>query len=364
MPSRRRTERYVPRHTAARARRFFVSDFRRRDSRSRTRGDALGQSGPLGVGAAGGLGGRAVLRADQPARFARAGGAAARYRRGAAGARVRRGAERRARGVAEAQPVPQRGVAGRIYRRDRSRMNQAMPGRHVLITGASRGIGEGLPAHSLPPAPRVAAGDRVIGCGRSPSAIAHERYRHVVVDVTDPEAVEGLLREVKQSLKTLDVLINNAGVAGMNAIALTPLSAARRMVETNFLAPFNLTREALRLMRRSAAARIVNISTVAVPLRLEGEAVYAASKSALETFTRIAARELAPFGITCNAVGPCPIKTRLTAGVPDAKIQALIDRQAIRRWGVPEDVVNVVDFFLRPESGMVTGQVVYLGGAG
>src|SRR3954469_7326252 len=272
MPSRRRTERYVPRHTAARARRFFVSDFRRRDSRSRTRGDALGQSGPLGVGAAGGLGGRAVLRADQPARFARAGGAAARYRRGAAGARVRRGAERRARGVAEAQPVPQRGVAGRIYRRDRSRMNPAMPGRHVLITGASRGIGEALAAHCL------AAGDRVIGCGRSPSAIAHERYRHVVVDVTDAEAVEGLLREVKQSLKTLDVLINNAGIAGMNAIALTPLSAARRMVETNCLAPFNLTREALRLMRRSAAARIVNISTVAVPLRLEGEAVYAAIK--------------------------------------------------------------------------------------
>ena len=136
------------------------------------------------------------------------------------------------------------------------------------------------------------------------------------------------------------------------------------MVETNFLAPFNFTREALRLMRRSDAARIVNLSTVAVPLRLEGEAVYAASKSALETFTRIAARELAPFGITCNAVGPCPIETRLTAGVPDDKIRALIDRQAVRRWAVPADVVNVVEFFLRPESGMITGQVVYLGGAG
>jgi 3-oxoacyl-[acyl-carrier protein] reductase len=136
------------------------------------------------------------------------------------------------------------------------------------------------------------------------------------------------------------------------------------MVETNFLAPFNFTREALRLMRRSDAARIVNLSTVAVPLRLEGEAAYASSKSALETFTRIAARELAPFGITINAVGPCPIRTKLTAGVPDDKIQALIDRQAVRRWAVPADVVNVVEFFLRPSSGMVTGQVVYLGGAG
>jgi 3-oxoacyl-[acyl-carrier protein] reductase len=99
-----------------------------------------------------------------------------------------------------------------------------------------------------------------------------------------------------------------------------------------------------------------------VPLRLEGEAVYAASKSALETFTRIAAREVAPFGITCNAVGPCPIKTTLTAGVPDQKIQAIIDQQAVRRWAVPADVVNVIEFFLRPESSMITGQVVYLGG--
>jgi 3-oxoacyl-[acyl-carrier protein] reductase len=118
------------------------------------------------------------------------------------------------------------------------------------------------------------------------------------------------------------------------------------------------------MMRKSPAARIVNISTVAVPLRLEGEAVYAASKSALETFTRIAAKEVAPFGITCNAVGPCPIRTKLTAGVPDKKIQTIIDAQAVRRWAVPADVVNVIDFFLRPESAMVTGQVVYLGGVG
>ena len=146
--------------------------------------------------------------------------------------------------------------------------------------------------------------------------------RTVALDVTDAAAVEGLFRDLKKRFKTLDVLINNAGVASMNAVALTPVETARRVMETNFLAAFNFTREAIRLMRASPAARIVNLTTVAVPLRLEGEAVYAASKSALETFTRIAAREVAPFGITCNAVGPCPIRTKLTAGVPDQKIQA------------------------------------------
>jgi 3-oxoacyl-[acyl-carrier protein] reductase len=133
-------------------------------------------------------------------------------------------------------------------------------------------------------------------------------------------------------------------------------------METNFIAAFQFTREAIRMMRKSSAARIVNISTVAVPLRLEGEAVYAASKSALETFTRIAAREVAPFGITCNAVGPCPIRTTLTAGVGDRKLQAVIAAQAVRRFAEPSDVVNVIEFFVRPESAMVTGQVVYLGG--
>jgi len=230
--------------------------------------------------------------------------------------------------------------------------------RHVLITGATRGIGEALAAHCL------ASGDVVIGCGRSAPAISHERYSHFEVDVTDAKAVDGVFRDLKRRFTRLDVLINNAGIAGMNAIALTPVDAARKIVETNFLAAFNFTRQALRMMRGAPAGRIVNVTTVAVPMRLEGEAVYAASKSAIETFTRIAAREVAPFGVTCNAIGPCPIKTKLTAAVPAHKIQALIDRQAVRRWGAAEDVVNVVEFFLRPESAMVTGQVIYLGGAG
>jgi len=233
-----------------------------------------------------------------------------------------------------------------------------MAGRHVLITGATRGIGEALVRHCLD------AGDSVFGCGRTPSAVSHPQYTHFCVDVTAPAAVAQLFEDVRTQAATLDVLINNAGVASMNAIVLTPDETARRIVDTNVLAPFTFTRLAVRLLRRSPAARIVNLSSVAVPLRLEGEAIYAASKSALETFTRIAARELGQFGITCNAVGPSPIRTALVAGVPDAKLQAMVDAQAVRRWATTADVVNVVDFFLRPESSMITGQVVYLGGAG
>lgn len=231
-------------------------------------------------------------------------------------------------------------------------------GRRVLLTGASRGIGLALTQHYL------RQGDTVIGCARHESGVTDPRYTHFRVDVTAEADVRRLFQDVRQRFGHLDVLINNAGIASMNPIALTPLETARAIVETNFLGTFLFTHAAIRLLRASPAGRIVNVTTVAVPLRLEGEAVYAASKSAVETFTRITAREVGRLGITCNAIGPSPIRTRLTENVPAEKLQRLVDRQSVPRWAESADVANVVDFFLRPESGLVTGQVVYLGGVG
>jgi 3-oxoacyl-[acyl-carrier protein] reductase len=78
--------------------------------------------------------------------------------------------------------------------------------------------------------------------------------------------------------------------------------------------------------------------------------------------TQVLARELAEFGITCNVVGPTPIETDLISGVPKEKIERLVKRLPIQRLGRFEDVANVVDFFVRPESDYITGQVIYLGG--
>jgi 3-oxoacyl-[acyl-carrier protein] reductase len=129
------------------------------------------------------------------------------------------------------------------------------------------------------------------------------------------------------------------------------------------LGSFLVCREAAKLMQRARTGRIVNFSTVAVPLLLDGEAMYAASKSAVETLTRVLAREFGTFGITVNAVGPTPIATDLIRNVPEEKIRAITNRLPIQRLGTMEDVWNVVEFFLRPESAAITGQVIYLGGA-
>jgi 3-oxoacyl-[acyl-carrier protein] reductase len=231
--------------------------------------------------------------------------------------------------------------------------------RRVLVTGASRGIGAALVERFL------AAGDQVFGCGRTPVVSADiERYTHYTADVADEQAVRGMFGDIRRRAGGLDVLVNNAGIARMNLLMLTPPSDARQIMETNLLGVFNCTQQAVRLMRRSPAARIVNLTTVAVPLRLEGEAVYAASKAAVESLTRVAARELGPMGITCNAVGPTPIRTDLIAKVPAAKLDALVARQAVPEWATVDDVHNLVEFFLRPESRMITGQVIYLGGIG
>ena len=108
--------------------------------------------------------------------------------------------------------------------------------------------------------------------------------------------------------------------------------------------------------------RIVNFTTVAAAFKLEGEAIYAASKAAVENLTQTVAKELAAYGITVNAIGPTPVATDLIKTVPEEKIRDLLNRQAIKRFGRIEDICAVVDFFIDKKSEFVTGQIIYLGG--
>jgi 3-oxoacyl-[acyl-carrier protein] reductase len=187
-------------------------------------------------------------------------------------------------------------------------------------------------------------------------------YEHVRADVADEMAVGRLFSQLHERYGGLDNLINNAGIASMNHCLLMPMSTARELVQTNYLGTFLFTRVAAKLMKRRKRGRIVNFSTVARPLHLEGEAVYASSKAAVESLTSIMARELAAFSITVNAIGPTPIDTDLTRAVPAEKMQRLLQRQAIARYGRFEDVANVVDFFLSDRSDFITGQRIFLGG--
>jgi 3-oxoacyl-[acyl-carrier protein] reductase len=226
----------------------------------------------------------------------------------------------------------------------------------TLITGARSGIGKFLAQHY------VTKGHMVVGCSRGESDWTHESYSHLIADVSDEAAVQKLFLEVKSRFGKLDHLINNAGIASMNHSVLTPLSTVRDIYATNVLGTFLFCREAIRLMQKRKFGRIVNFSTVAAPLKLEGEAAYASSKAAVTNLSQILAKEYAAFGVTVNVVGPTPIQTDLIRNVPKPKIDEILKRQAIRRMGTFEDVANVTDFFLNKHSDFITGQVIYLGG--
>jgi 3-oxoacyl-[acyl-carrier protein] reductase len=226
----------------------------------------------------------------------------------------------------------------------------------VLITGTRKGMGRYLAEHF------VHRGAMVEGCSRTMPEWELENYTHHCLDVADETRVKAMFSSIRKRHARLDILINNAGVASMNHILLTPVATVDRIMATNFRGVFLMCREAAKLMQRRRCGRIVNISTIAVPMRLEGEAIYAASKSAVVTFSRILARELADSGITCNVVAPTPIETDLIRGVPREKIDSVVEQLAIKRLGRFEDLVNVIDFFVRPESDYITGQMIYLGG--
>jgi 3-oxoacyl-[acyl-carrier protein] reductase len=227
----------------------------------------------------------------------------------------------------------------------------------MLITGTRKGIGRYLVDHYL------GKGYVVAGCSREPfEGPLPQNYHHFCADVADEKAVIGMVREVTRRVGRITVLVNNAGIASMNHLVLTPLATVQRIFSTNVFGTFIAMREVAKIMMAAKYGRIVNFATVATPLNLEGEAGYAASKAAVESFTRVAARELAPFGVTVNAVGPTPVLTDLIRTVPKQKMDALIATQAIRRMGEHRDIANVIDFFISRDSDFITGQTIYLGG--
>ena len=236
--------------------------------------------------------------------------------------------------------------------------------RVFIISGSSRGIGKALSEHYLK------CGDIVVGCARSTSDIAHKNYRHFILDINDEKAVVAMVRAAKKEFGKIDICLNNAGMASMNHILTTSYESAKTLVDVNFLGTFLLSREVAKAMisnkisnKNSATSGvIINFSSVAVPLCLEGEAIYAASKAACESLTKTMAKELASYSIRVNAIALAPVQTDLIKAVPKDKIKALLEQQAIKRFGEFDDIINVIDFFISQKSDFITGQIITLGG--
>lgn len=223
----------------------------------------------------------------------------------------------------------------------------------AIVTGTSRGLGRALAERLL------AEGWTVHGFSREPDGWARPGFVAHAVDVGDPAAVRAAVAAVTADGATIDLLVNNAGIAAMNALLLTPPEVAAELTRVNYLGTFHCLQAAGKAMVRARRGRILNVTTVAVPLALEGEAAYVASKAAVEALTRVAARELGPHGVLVAAVGLGPVDTRLTRGVGAeslARLNARIGRPA------GTTVAEAADFLFRQavDPGLVGGSIHYL----
>jgi 3-oxoacyl-[acyl-carrier protein] reductase len=226
-----------------------------------------------------------------------------------------------------------------------------------LITGTSRGIGNHLASYYLN------LGHQVIGCSRSSGTILHKNYRHFEMDLANEMEILEMFKSIRKDYKSISVLINNAAInPAIIMAALLPYETISNTFKVNVFATMICTRESIKLMLKNKFGRIINLGSMASKHEVPGESLYTATKSAINSYTRVVAKEVAKIGITVNVVAPSAIETELSNQINRDALNEVLSRNAINGLGNFSDVSNIIDTLITPESSAITGQIIYLGG--
>lgn len=223
----------------------------------------------------------------------------------------------------------------------------------IIVTGASRGIGLAI-SNRL-----SESGEEVLGISRN--AIG-SKFETKSIDVTDFKAIKNLSDEIRLSDRKVTAVINVAGIASMNLALMANPTMSANLVNVNFLGTVYSCQAFAPLLLRNGGGSVINFSTIATALHLEGESIYAATKAAVENYSKTFAKELSKFNVRVNCIAPGPIQTDLLRGVTEDQIDKVVRAQIIGNKFEKDDVVDVVDLLLDPKAKTLTGQVFHVGG--
>lgn len=227
----------------------------------------------------------------------------------------------------------------------------------ILITGTSKGLGFALAQAYLE------SGDVVIGCSRGDSMISHASYHHHAIDVSNFVEVTRMFSEIREARLAPRLLINNAALSQKSLATFTDAHSAKELINTNLLGAFLISKEAIRLMQRHRFGRIVNLTSINVPLASVGSSLYNASKAGLDALGHTLAAECKNYDITVNSLGLSLVAhtgmvDSLELAAIKAKCAPLIKPQLLEI----AEIVAAINFFAASEAKNITGQQLYFGG--
>jgi len=232
----------------------------------------------------------------------------------------------------------------------------------IIVTGASRGIGKAI-ASQL-----ATDGSFVLGTATSEkgaeaiSAYLQEQGQGLVLDVSQPEAVEAFVKSATKTFGVPTILVNNAGITRDNLLMRLKEDDWDAIINTNLSSVFRMSKACLRGMMRARAGRIISIASVVGATGNAGQANYAAAKAGIVGFSKSLAREVGSRGVTVNVVAPGFIDTDMTRSLPDEQRDALIKQIPLNQLGSPEDIAAAVAFLASDQAKYITGETIHVNG--